>query len=582
MSDKKTASFWNNQIIKSGRLEKKWRTRGNEVVKVYRGGDVKHSPFNILYSNTETIKPAIYSATPKPDVRRRYTDANPVAKEASEVIERALSFSIDAYDFDRNIEGAVDDMLLPGRGIARVRYNPTIEEFENEVENEGINEFGEVATEVVTETAERVADQEVTCEYWYWEDFRMGSARNWVDVPWIAFRHKFTKDQFEDQFGDEHIHDVDFSFAVDGCDDGVVNNNSNKQGDNLAIVWEIWDKDEREVYWISSGVSSILETNEDPLGLKGFFPTPEPLYAVETTDTLVPLPMYDIYKTLAEELNVVEARILHLTNGLKLRGIYPNNMKELQGLLQLGDNQMLGVEDFTAFEGRKINDLIMFAPITEIAQVISTLTQQRESIKQVIFEVTGISDILRGQSKASETLGAQKIKANFGAARLENLLKRVRVFARDLIRMKGEIIASKFTPEVLQMMTGIEITPEIDQMLKNDVLRGFNIDIETDSTVAIDRSGDKQESRETLSGIVEFLTGIAPLVQGGAIPPDVAKDLLLWALRSSGSDRQVEDAISRIGEPQQPPVGAQPTPQGGGQAIPSELLQQLQGGQPVG
>jgi len=594
---KKTAAFWNKEIIRSSRVEKSWRIKGNEIVAKFRNDSNNSQAFNILFSNTQTIKPAIYSATPKPDVRPRHaviTDNNvppevqqaqklreETAANVSEVIERALVFAIDSYDFDRSVEASVDDMLLPGRGTVRVRYFPTIEEVMEEREEMGLDEFGEERVNVVEEAVERIADQRVECEYVYWEDLRMGSSRSWVDVPWVAFRHKFTRDQWIEEFDEEFVDQADFSFSVDdGEDESERGNRTKKQkdsSDNLAIVWEIWDSETREIKWISSGIRKFISEDEDPLNLEGFYPIPEPLYSVETTDTLVPVPLYEIYRVLAEELNTVQKRIIKLTNGLKLRGVYPNNLTEVQGMLQMGDNEMLGVTDFTIFEGRKLSDVIMFAPVEEIARVIVSLTAQRESIKQVIFEVTGISDILRGATKASETLGAQQIKASFGTARLENLAKRVRIFARDLIRMKAEIIADKFTPEILQLMTGMQITPEMEAMLDSDVLRNFNIDIETDSTVAIDRSGEKEELRELLTGIVGYLTGIGPIVQSGIMSVDVAKDILLASINTFSNSRAIADAVERIGEGQ-----GQPLPQPGqvpGQ--PSQVPVQPQGLQAV-
>jgi hypothetical protein len=51
-------------------------------------------------SNIETLLPAIYNSTPSPDVRRRFGDRDPIAKSVSDIVERAISYSVDAYDFD--------------------------------------------------------------------------------------------------------------------------------------------------------------------------------------------------------------------------------------------------------------------------------------------------------------------------------------------------------------------------------------------------------------------------------------------------------------------------------------------------
>ena len=180
MATQKTASFWNKELARASRVEKNWRLLGNEVVKKYRNEGSSEQSFNILFSNTQTIKPSVYSATPKPDVRNRWNNKNETAREVAEVIQNALSFSIDAYDFDASIEAAVDDMLLPGRGVVRVRYIPTVEEVTETVEEETLDEFGDAAVLEREETIERIADQQVVCEYVYWEDFRIGPYdRDW-------------------------------------------------------------------------------------------------------------------------------------------------------------------------------------------------------------------------------------------------------------------------------------------------------------------------------------------------------------------------------------------------------------------
>jgi hypothetical protein len=69
----------------------------------------------------------------------------------------------------------------------------------------------------------------------------------------------------------------------------------------------------------------------------------------------------------------------------------------------------------------------------------------REACKQVIYEITGIADIMRGQTNASETLGAQEIKPTWGTLRLKRLQREVQRYSRDLLRMMLEIAATKFS-----------------------------------------------------------------------------------------------------------------------------------------
>lgn len=571
MPARHTARRWHKEIQRASKTEKGWRQDGRHNVKIYRdelhlhnvtrdtlNHDHGKQEFNIFFSNVQTIKPAVFSSTPRPDVRRRYKDDNPLGKEVSEVLERALTFAIDRYDFDQGMSKAVDDMLIPGRGVLRVRYEPVFEEEEQQLVVQKPNEFGEIEEVVEVTSDERLVSEDVMCEYVYWEDLRLEPKRNWEDLDWIGFRHKFDKDGFAEEFGEEAMEGVDFSFEFDDTEDTELKKTDKKQENGLAIVWEIWHKPDRKVVWLAQGKNRILEVEEDPLGLEGFFPIPKPLYAIETTDTLVPMGELQTYEKLDKELNIVQGRIRLLTEGLKLRGIYPKSMTEIENLLQLNDNKMLGVENFDVFQSTQgLDKFISYAPITEVAQVIVNLREQREAIKQTIFEVTGISDIVRGATKASETATAQRIKSTFGTLRLDERRSAVAVFARDLLRLKAEVIAENFERETLEAITGLQVNDQMMAIMRDDLLRAYNIDIETDSTVSIDKSEEKQDVRELLEGIVAYLNGIAPFVQSpgnpqGLIPLDTAKDILLWSMRSFRGSRAIEDAIERIG---QSPIG---------------------------
>ena len=119
---------WLLELRLADKREREWRKTAQGVLELYRGETVKKNSFNILWSNTETMLPAIYSTPPKPDVRRRYKDGDKLGKVVSEVVSRALEFSIDTYDFDSLARADVLDMLLVGRGISRVRYVPSMKQ----------------------------------------------------------------------------------------------------------------------------------------------------------------------------------------------------------------------------------------------------------------------------------------------------------------------------------------------------------------------------------------------------------------------------------------------------------------------
>ena len=99
-------------------------------------------------------------------------------------------------------------------------------------------------------------------------------------------------------------------------------------------------------------------------------------------------------------------------------------------------------------------------------------------------------------------------------------------------------------PEKLNKPTWEQIT----KILRDDKLRGFRVDIETDSTVMPDAAAEQQNRIELLTAISGFVTGIAPAVQSGAIPMDLAKEMLSFGVRAFKVSPQLEDALDQIGQ----------------------------------
>lgn len=517
---------WLTEFELASKEEEDWRKDADAVSNLYRSQGKGASDYNILWSNTETLRAALYDSVPIPDVRRRFRDEDPVGKSVSEVMERALAYTNDSFDFDSVMVGSVLDALLPGRAIARVAYMPSFKK-----DDDG---------------QESLETEELKTMLWPWMDFRRGPGKKWDDVPWLCFIHHPTRDELVEQFGEvgklvplnEKVGDDD------GDDDGPKEKNIFKR----ATAYEFWDKEKREVVWIGKGYKDKpLAIDEDPLQLKGFFPAPRPLYSMESTDSLIPVPEYKQYESLAKELDNITKRIRKLISGLRLRGIYDATIQNLENVLQNGDNQLEPSEDVSKIiEMGGLDKAIWMVPVDMVAQVLLGLYQQRESVRASIFEITGISDILRGVSDSKETATAQEIKSQFGGLRLKRRQKEVQRFARDIIRLQAEIIAEKFSPETLRLMTGKEVTEEMMVILRRDALREFRIDIETDSTIASQQQKDEKNMTELLGGIASYVETMGPAVQQGFVPVEVAITLLTSAIRRFKLGREVEDAINGI------------------------------------
>lgn len=567
--------MWLAAIEAADKEEQDWRKEADEIVQIYRSAheQEKQQAFNILYSNTETMLPAVYNSTPVPDIRRRYNDPGPAAKAVADMLERAISFTVDQYDFDAVIRNTVFDGVTAGRGVARVRYSPSVE--------------GDQVT------------PHVTAEYVPWKNFRRGPGLVWDDVSWIAFKHYLTREQLTELNPGvgptlELDHDTRTGSKVEDA-------KAAKDPSDVflrACVWEVWDRSSGSVLFIAPCYpEGPLREEPDPLQLTGFFCIPQPIQPIATPCDLVPVPPYRAYKHLAEELNEVTTRIKRLVRQIKVRGIYASPAADVEQIIKADDGELVpavGLEMFA--DGGGLEKAIAWWPIDPQVKALEQLVVHREQIKQTIYEVSGLADIMRGASEASETATAQQIKANWGSLRIQRTQADVARFCRDLFRMKAELIAQNYDLGMLVQMTGIKVATqqekaqaqqmammaqqaqqpvpeeleavldapaaeEIEGILRSDLVRAYRIDVESDSTVRADLTRNQQQMVEFVQGTAGYIQAVAPAIQGGLIPPELALTIYGAFARNFKLGRQVdiaiekasEDAVQAAKNPQPPP-----------------------------
>lgn len=457
---------------------------------------------------------------------------------AASVMEKALEIVVDDENSHEAVKLALKDVLLPGRGLCRVRWKP---EMKAEPLPGGPLPDGTAPTEM------RKVWEETGDEYVYWEDFLCDPVRSAADMNWIAFRHLFTKQQMDAEFDgspeyeklkaegkvDSLLRWTDEAAAKSPVGGGGALKSAGDKGDHVrkCMIWEIWDRIQRRVIWfIRETHGLLLRVDPDTLQLAGFYPIPVPLLAVWTSDSRIPRPYYDLYSNLAGDLDDTSKQISKLTNRIKVKGLYNSTSREIADLLTADDGKMIGVAGVDMINGGLANHIWIY-PINDDVKALQELYLARDQVKQAIYEVMGISDIMRGATKASETATAQRIKGTMGVTRLEDQKQAAGNFVRDLLRLKAEIIAQNFDAETLSAMTGEEVTPGVMDILRDDFQRTCKIDIETDSTVTPDMQAEQEGMAMTLqaaNGIGQMIVG---LIGTQVIPPPLALQLGLEMLK---------------------------------------------------
>ena len=561
--DKQSAQPWHDELSRYKEVFKKWTERGEKVVKRYRDErkdvEATDARFNIFWSNVQTLKPAIYAKPPNPEVSRRFEDQNDVARVASTILERVLAYEITQYpDFHATISNVVDDRLLPGRGVAWVRYEPLIESVEAEPQVTDYEEVGADTSESLDENAlageapeqfERITTETTPVDYVYWQDFAHLPARTWEEVTWVARRVYMSLEEGEERFG-EVFSQVPLTHSPDRQDGEKETTKALKK----AEVWEIWSKSEKCVYWIADNYDIVLDHRKDPLELTNFFPCPKPYFATTTSGSLVPIADFLLYQDQADEIDDLTGRIKHLTKAMKVMGIYAADEPAIERLMKEGnDGVLIPVKNWAAFvEKGGLQGAVQFMPLRDVAAALQQLYQARESCKQIVYETTGLSDIMRGASVASETATAQQIKSQFASLRLNNMKDDMSRFARDILRMKSEIICSKYQVETLVQISGIMYTPDAQfvqpaiEMLQNESMRNFNIDIETDTLVQIDQQTEKSNRVEFLTSVSSFLEKVLPVGQQHPELVPLLGEMLLFGIRGFKIGRTIEGSFEQF------------------------------------
>jgi len=585
-----SVQYWLNEIEDARKRDKHFRKDGETIKCLYNGEKPDENPFNILYSNTETLQPTLYSQLPRPQVKERFpqkdskgfTVVNPLNKAVSEASNHMLSYLIDT-----NVEGfekfhdamkeAVLDALLPGRGVTAVQFDAEIKKDADEVE----------WACVVANTKK-------------YNRFYHGFATKWEKVPWIAYEEYIDEDEAKDKFGAEIAEKVQFTIS----EEDEKNHTETEERRKTALVYQIWEKNSKTIKWVSPAYDSYLKEDDDPLDITGFFNTPKPLMLHRKSNDLTPTPLYQLYENQAKELNRLTRSINKVAHAMKVRGGYDGNLGELmERILDGEENTLVSVENVTALMDGGFEKHIWLLPLGELAGVLQQLYASREQCKQTIYEITGISDILRGQSKASETLGAQEKKEAWGIMRIKNMQGDVQDYVRSILRMMLDVAVNKIPQRLWIKVTGLPyptrekkekalelinaLKPQIQELmtsgqepqrlqkyqkeageltellsqpswediletLNEDYIRSFKVDIETNSTLDVEATEDKKNISEAMNAMAQFMNGLMPMVQSGILPFGAAKSLLLDICKRYRFGPEVEDEINAMTEPKGP------------------------------
>lgn len=564
----KRAQAWIEKIALYDRAFKKWVNRAEAIVKRYRdydeaeGSKKERADFNILWANIQTLMPATFARVPKPDVSRRWRDNDPVGRVASLLLERALTFEIEHYsDYKSAMKGCVLDRFLGGRGTAWVRYEPHFSAMQAP-QGAQITEDADAAEPI----GEQIEYECAPVDYVHWKDFGHVLARTWEEVPAVWRKVYQGRKQLIERFGEE----IGSKIPLDTQPQMSADSQQKTAGapeQSMACIYEIWDKESGKAIWLSKTLGQIIDERDDPLKLECFFPCPRPLFATMTTDSLVPVPDYKLYQDQARALDKLYSKIDGLIDQLVVKGVYDASIPELARLFkEAGNGTLIPVKTWQQFaEKAGLKGSLDILDITPVVGALNEAYAAAERIENSIYQLVGVSDVVRGASDPQETYGAQKLKGQYGNMRLRSKQEEVVEFATALLQIKAEIICGHFQPQsFLRIAAADQLLPEDQQLIPQALqllmgprafdpeassespLTAFRIEVSSDSMVQMDESQDKAERMEFLSAVSGFLQQALPAIQQTPQLAPLAVGMLKFGVTGFKVGKQVEGMIDQM------------------------------------
>jgi hypothetical protein len=578
---------WEAEINAAKKSAEKWHKRGDKVIarvldERTDAATSTQTRVNLFAANVQTQRALLYGKTPQVDVKRRFADAgDDLARDAGEAMQRLLNTDIESGSdsYEEALAMALDDRLLAGLGNVRLRYECE-EEDQDEVPAMNVacgcamngmghpdpqcpscQGTGQVEAAAAYTPPPKLISENVEVDYVYWKDQLWSPARNMHEVTWWAFRAEMTLDaahaRFDATMGRANVENLPRK-GKDRYENSKVDGKLDSPW-SVIEVWEIWDKSGREVFWWVKGASKILDRKDDILQLDGFFPFPTPMFANLTSSKLMPVPDFALAQDIYDEIDDVSDRITSLQTAINVRGVYDKTNKELKQLLStVKGNQMIGVDSFGNFaEKGGLKGAVDWFPLDAVVAAMDKLREYRTELMALLYQVTGMSDIMRGQSSGTTTATEQAIKAKFASVRMQAFQNEFARFASETQALKAEIISKHYDVQTIIRNSNMEYMAGMDEerqqkvaaLLKSDFLQ-FRVAVKPEAISMQDYAALKEERSAVLTAVATFLQSAMPVMQAQPMLTPMLFQVLQWSLAgfrgSSTVEAQIDQGVAMI------------------------------------
>lgn len=426
------------------------------------GSSWRDAEMDIFWSSFEIMKPAIYARPPQPVVAPLFKDGKPLTNTTAELLERCSVWTLKNTHIGDVMTQMRDDLLFTGRGVPWLRY---------EVED---------------------GEHRVCIEHKDRLDFLHEPGRYWCEVGWVSGAFWLTKPDMRKRFSKSSgkaYQSASYTTTADERDANDGRYLERRANAKKCKVWEVWHKSDNRVYWVTEGVDVLLDESEPEIELADFFPCPRPAYATLQRRSLIPSPDYERYAKHFEQINELTRRIYSLLDGVRMKGLIPAGGdvgEAVENLIKDDSNDTMLVPVPAGVLMNAAGQFVQWLPLAELATAITGLIDARAQLIEDFYQLSGISDIMRGATESDETLGAQQLKSQYGSVRVREKSAELQRVAADAVKIASEIIAEKFPQKQLLEMSQMDIPTKAD--IKKRIK-----DIEEQAKAELQEAGEKAQ-----------------------------------------------------------------------------------------
>jgi hypothetical protein len=346
-------------------------------------------------------------------------------------------------------------------------------------------------------------------------------------------------------------------------------------------VYEYWDAYEKEVYWFAENSQDFLKPkaykpsddyDEDEIAreqaanglydLEKFFPCPTPIVLNASTDEFWPVPEYHQLQEIFEDIHNLFGRMYGLTKAIRARLLFDSNIEGLAAALgEANEADAFGIPNLAQAltgVGGSLDAATQYINVKPLIESLGLVSQSLEQRLMSIYKLTGTSDLLQGQTdNVARTYGEQQMKEKYALNQIEPVQRKMQEFVRDCYQLLCEVALKNFKDESLDVYIMPQTLPEDHQgryraalgMLREDAKR-FRVELETDSTIALNEEYDKAARAELVNILTTALERVSTIAESSpqlvAINLHAMKYLMQGDRQSKIFQGEFSEAIDKV------------------------------------